>query len=76
LWAALRYIDDPEEAIVQAVNLGGDADTIGAMTGALVGALHGDNWFPVRWFDQLENTENGRDELIRVAGQLAMISAG
>lgn len=74
LWAALRYIDDPEEAIIQAVNLGGDTDTIGAMTGALVGALHGDQWFPSRWFEQLENRQNGRDELIYVAEQLAAIS--
>lgn len=73
LWAALRYIDDPEEAIVQAVNLGGDTDTIGAMTGALVGALHGDRWFPGRWFDQLENGADGRDELLAVAERLAKI---
>ncbi len=74
LWAALRYLEDPEEAIVQAVNLGGDSDTIGAMTGALVGALHGERWFPNRWYDNLENGRNGRDQLIRVAEQLAEIS--
>jgi poly(ADP-ribose) glycohydrolase ARH3 len=74
LWAALRYKDDPEEAIVQAANLGGDTDTIAAMTGALVGALHGEQWIPRRWFEQLENGGNGRDELIAVAGQLAEIS--
>lgn len=74
LWAALRYIDDPEEAIIQAVNLGGDTDTIGAMTGALVGALHGNQWFPERWYGQLENQRNGRDELVSAAEQLAAIS--
>ncbi|SHI58665.1 ADP-ribosylglycohydrolase [Malonomonas rubra DSM 5091] len=74
LWAALRYIDNPQAAIVQAVNLGGDTDTIGAMTGALVGALHGDEWIPRSWFDQLENGGNGRDELIAVAERLAAIS--
>ncbi|HKJ04308.1 MAG TPA: ADP-ribosylglycohydrolase family protein [Geopsychrobacteraceae bacterium] len=71
LWAALRFADDPEEAIIQAVNLGGDADTIGAMTGALVGALHGDGWFPSRWFGLLENGPDGRDEIISVAEDLA-----
>ncbi len=75
LWAALRYIDDPEEAIIQAVNLGGDTDTVAAMTGALVGALHGEHWFPQRWFEQLENGPHGRDELISVAVQLAGVSA-
>jgi poly(ADP-ribose) glycohydrolase ARH3 len=71
LWAALRFCDDPEEAIVQAVNLGGDCDTIGAMTGALVGALHGDRRFPRRWFAQLENGPHGRDEIIRTGELLA-----
>ncbi len=75
LWAALRYSEDPEEAIIQAVNLGGDTDTIGAMTGVLVGALHGEGWFPPRWYDQLENTSNGRDELVTVAEQLVDIPA-
>ncbi len=75
LWAALRFLSEPEEAIVQAVNLGGDSDTVGAMTGALVGALHGHRWVPKRWYDQLENADSGRDELIQVAEQLAEISA-
>lgn len=76
LWAALRFSADPEAAIIQAVNLGGDTDTIGAMTGALVGALHGDRWFPERWITQLENQQNGRDELISVAERLAALSVG
>ncbi|UOD35445.1 ADP-ribosylglycohydrolase family protein [Deferribacteraceae bacterium V6Fe1] len=33
--------DNFEEAVVKAVNLGGDADTIGAVTGALAGAGYG-----------------------------------
>lgn len=74
IWAALRYLDDPEEAIIQAVNLGGDTDTVGAMTGALVGALHGEGWLPERWLEQLENGSNGRDELIAVAEKLADVS--
>jgi len=31
------------------------------MTGALCGALHGTAWIPIRWFDNLENEEHGRD---------------
>jgi ADP-ribosyl-[dinitrogen reductase] hydrolase len=38
-----------EEAVVQAVNLGGDADTTGAVTGALAGACYGLDAIPVRW---------------------------
>lgn len=38
-----------EEAVVKAVNLGGDADTIGAITGGLAGALYGYEAIPKRW---------------------------
>ena len=37
LWAFLSTQDDPEEAIVRAVNMGGDADSIGAIAGAIAG---------------------------------------
>lgn len=38
-----------EDAVIKAVNLGGDADTIGAITGGLVGALYGFKAIPERW---------------------------
>ena len=37
---------DPEEAIVRAINDTKDNDTIGAIVGAAVGALHGERAFP------------------------------
>lgn len=40
-----------EEAVVKAVNLGGDADTIGAITGGLAGAIYGYTAIPNRWID-------------------------
>ena len=46
----------PEEGIVTAVNRGGDADTIGAITGAIVGARFGKNEFPDRWIDAIDET--------------------
>ena len=42
-----------EEALVKAVNLGGDADTIGAITGGLAGALYGYEAIPERWTKHL-----------------------
>lgn len=42
-----------EEAIICAVNHGGDADTIAAITGSLAGALYGYEAIPQRWIDQL-----------------------
>ncbi|WP_054521816.1 ADP-ribosylglycohydrolase family protein [Thermanaerothrix daxensis] len=38
-----------EEALIQAVNLGADADTAGAVTGALAGALYGVEAIPEAW---------------------------
>ena len=38
-----------EEAVVQVVNLGEDADTAGAVVGALAGAAYGMGAIPNRW---------------------------
>lgn len=51
-WCFLHR-ESPEEAIVAAVNLGDDADTTGAVTGALVGAYYGYHALPRRWVDRL-----------------------
>ena len=44
-----------EEALVTAVNLGGDADTIGAVTGALAGAYYSERGIPERWLEPLQD---------------------
>lgn len=71
LWAFVRYHQTPEECIVRAVGFGGDTDTIGAMAGALVGALHGTSWIPPRWYESIENGSHGRDEIVELAQKLA-----
>jgi ADP-ribosylglycohydrolase len=45
--------DDPEEAIVRAVNDTWDNDTVAAVVGAAVGAFHGGNALPDRWRTRL-----------------------
>lgn len=45
--------DTFEEAVVGAVNDGGDADTIAALTGGLAGAYYGMEAIPGRWIRQL-----------------------
>ncbi|OGA76267.1 MAG: hypothetical protein A3G81_23205 [Betaproteobacteria bacterium RIFCSPLOWO2_12_FULL_65_14] len=40
---------DVEQALVETVACGGDADTHAAVAGALLGALHGRDAFPPRW---------------------------
>lgn len=46
---SIRSTTTFEDAVVTAVNMGGDADTIGAITGGLAGALYGYEAIPDRW---------------------------
>ncbi|MDR3228587.1 MAG: ADP-ribosyl-[dinitrogen reductase] hydrolase [Puniceicoccales bacterium] len=43
-----------EECLVEAINRGGDADTIGALTGQLAGAFWGVSALPERWLRKLD----------------------
>lgn len=49
---------DFESALIFAVSLGGDADTIGAMTGAIAGACYGIDAVPARWRVPVENRDH------------------
>ena len=53
IWALLNT-SSFEDAVVQAVNLGGDADTVGAVVGALAGAAYGIETIPQRWRSSLQ----------------------
>jgi ADP-ribosyl-[dinitrogen reductase] hydrolase len=46
-----------EGAILAAINLGGDADSVGACCGALAGAYWGVDAIPERWRRDLESFE-------------------
>ena len=45
----LAHPDDFADAVTAAISLGGDTDTIAAMTGALAGAYHGYSAIPEPW---------------------------
>ncbi|KAA0258861.1 hypothetical protein FHQ18_02640 [Deferribacter autotrophicus] len=45
-----------EEAILKAINIGGDSDTIGAVTGAIAGAIYGIDNIPDRFLKYVYNT--------------------
>jgi ADP-ribosylglycohydrolase len=49
LWILASHAHDPEEALVRAVNDTHDNDTIAAVVGAAVGALHGASALPAAW---------------------------
>ena len=57
-----RYGDDPEAAIARAVNDTHDNDTVGAIVGAAVGALHGERALPVRWREALLGRTTADDD--------------
>lgn len=54
LYCFARYPDDFERAVLTAVNAGGDADTVAAMTGSLAGTHLGAHALPLRLVDNLE----------------------
>jgi ADP-ribosylglycohydrolase len=56
LYCALNA-HDLEEGIITAVNITGDSDSTGAITGNLLGAIHGVRAIPQRWLDTLELRE-------------------
>lgn len=55
-----------EAALVRAVNLGDDADTVGAVTGQIAGARYGAGAIPERWLSALAKA----DDLSRLAERL------
>lgn len=59
------------EAVLRAVNLGGDADTVGAVTGALAGAYWGISAIPGTWVTSLK--DHGR--ILELAGNLFSLAA-
>jgi ADP-ribosylglycohydrolase len=71
LFAALIHMDSFEDAVKYAVSIGGDTDTIGAMAGAVSGALYGVGHVPDRWWEKLENGPHGRDDVVEFGEQLA-----
>jgi ADP-ribosylglycohydrolase len=50
-----RHFGNPEMGIIEAVNAGGDTDSIACITGAFCGALYGSESLPARWIEGLEN---------------------
>ena len=56
--AIYSFLSQPHsfaQAVFLAISLGGDTDTIGAMTGAISGAYLGFDAIPYKWRDKLEN---------------------
>ncbi|ELY35551.1 ADP-ribosylglycohydrolase family protein [Natronorubrum tibetense] len=62
--------ESAEDAVVTAVNRGGDADTIGAIAGAVAGARFGASVLPERWLatiDERSELESIAEDLLELA---------
>lgn len=55
-----------KDAVLKAVNLGDDTDTVGAITGGLAGIIYGNDSIPSEWIDVLAR----KDDIIELANRL------
>ncbi len=62
-----RSAAHPRQAVIDAVNIGGDAGGIGAMVAAMAGALHGLRAFPAEWLAGLQNADALRARAVALA---------
>lgn len=69
LWS-VQHTKSIEDAIIMAANMGGDSDTIGAITGQIAGAIYGYNAIPQRWKAALSKTY----DIPKIAKQLYRIA--
>ena len=72
IYCFLTHPRSYEAAVIYAVSLGGDTDTIAAMTGAISGAYLGVEAIPAGWRQRLEN----RDYIVELAERLWHIRTG
>ena len=56
IWSLLKS-NSYEEAVVKAINLGDDTDTVGAITGSMAGVFYGRDSIPKRWYKKLAKKE-------------------
>jgi ADP-ribosylglycohydrolase len=80
MYILMKYRDDPEQAIVRAVNDTRDNDTIAAIVGAAMGALHGKKGIPQRLISHLsgrtaEDDDGSVFQLIDKAKELWWVSS-
>lgn len=68
LWC-FYHTDNFKDAILMAVNVGDDADTVGAICGQIAGAYYGLDGIPPEWVNKLHE----KDMLLRMSEELYVI---
>jgi len=71
IYCFAKHHESFAKAVLYAISLGGDTDTIGAMTGAIAGAYHGIENIPDAWKQKLEK----RDYIEKLASELWKLRA-
>jgi poly(ADP-ribose) glycohydrolase ARH3 len=73
VYCFLQAPDSFEDAVCHALAVGGDTDSIAAMTGAIAGAYLGSSVIPQRWLNKVETGPRGRDYVATVARRLCAL---
>ena len=71
VYAAIRHRESFETALKEAITCGGDSDTVGAITGALVGARIGVEGVPESWRSGLAEWPRSLSFMLKLAERLA-----
>ena len=72
----LRYGDDPMRAVLEAINAGGDTDSIGAIVGGWMGALDGADSLPGELIARIDDGPFGPSHLRALGSTLALSKQG
>lgn len=75
VWA-VRGARSFEDAVVRAVNLGDDADTVACVAGAIAGAMFTEQAIPSRWLAYVHGAVHGKRYRLEDLENLAMSIAG
>ena len=55
-WCIL-HTDNYKDCVLKAINLGGDTDTIAAVSGGLAGIIYGYEDIPIKWINNLQRKD-------------------
>jgi len=67
IYSVISNLESFLDAVLYAISLGGDTDTIGSMAGAIAGARFGISGIPEVLINQLENETEGKDFILDLA---------
>ena len=71
LYAWYHHFGDFEATLSAVFNCGGDTDTVGAITGAMAGAVVGEEGIPTDWIDGIADSPRGVPLIRELADRLA-----